>query len=129
MICLYFPVRRSSATMSRMKSEGLSVSVVIVTSKAIGERADRQLLSLRCLGSARGPRAGFGVAPKQSLATSASPAEHELGQSPRSRDALASTRAACAPQTLRIRSRQRQQYRLRLQWMLNQSPIATHSPI
>src|SRR6478736_9610734 len=57
MICLYFPVRRSSATMSRMKSEGLSVSVVIVTSKAIGERADRQLLSLRCLGSARGPRA------------------------------------------------------------------------
>ena len=35
MICLYFPVRRSSAMMSRMKSEGLSVSVVIVESKAI----------------------------------------------------------------------------------------------
>src|SRR5437762_13452706 len=43
MICLYFPARRSSAMMSRMKSDGLSVSVVIVASKAIGERADRQL--------------------------------------------------------------------------------------
>jgi hypothetical protein len=30
-----------------MKSEGLSVSVVIVTSKAIGERADRQLAQPR----------------------------------------------------------------------------------
>jgi hypothetical protein len=33
MICLYFPVRKSSAMMSRIKSEGLSVSVVIGTSK------------------------------------------------------------------------------------------------
>jgi predicted CopG family antitoxin len=36
-------VRRSSAMMSRMKSEGRSFSVVIIKGKAIGERADRQL--------------------------------------------------------------------------------------
>jgi len=35
--------RRSSATMSRIKSEGRSFSVVIVANKTIGERADRQL--------------------------------------------------------------------------------------
>jgi hypothetical protein len=37
---LYLPARRSSATISRIKSEGLSVSVVIVTSKVTGEGTD-----------------------------------------------------------------------------------------
>src|SRR6266566_9021375 len=43
MICLYFPARTSSATMSRIKSEGLPVSVVIVIDKNIGEGPNRQL--------------------------------------------------------------------------------------
>src|SRR6266704_1723554 len=45
MICLYFSVCRSSAMMSRMKSEGVSVSIIICNHEAIGERADRQPLS------------------------------------------------------------------------------------
>src|SRR6266404_9455145 len=46
-ICLYFPVRTSSATMSRIKSDGLSVSDVIGPGKAIGELADGQLSCIR----------------------------------------------------------------------------------
>jgi hypothetical protein len=51
------------------------------------------------MGSARVPRAGFGVAPKQSFfASQAQPAMELAGNVHDREDALASTRDACATQ-------------------------------
>src|ERR1700730_18333514 len=73
-IRLYFPVRTSSATTSRIKSEGMSGVVVMATSEAIGERPDGQLARF-AVWTARvahassranaSPARTFGVAPKR----------------------------------------------------------------